>query len=208
MNLFNRRFPVIVTIFLPRVPEAFLVYGGNFRIFKIGFSRYNFVSSYLGIFSFQSACMSCIIKLQENQEPPFEENYIIAKLTCVISVIAENIPHAHHKTHLHTAKVPTILIPSFHSLCKERVAYKLSPTDKGETTAFKESCSAKASSTNKTIYLPVLSFLANYHCQSPYFLIKSEYQSYSAFVFFLLLYAVSIKILPFQELRCITILIW
>ena len=42
--------------------------------------------------------------------------YIIAKLTCVISVIAENIPHAHHQTHFHMMKVVTILFPSFHGL--------------------------------------------------------------------------------------------
>ena len=127
---------------------------------------------------------------------------------CQISVIAKSKPHAHDKTHLHTMKVVTILIPCFHG---RRGLQFRSHTEKRktkQTPAFLESCSAKASSTNKTIYLPVLSFLANYHCQSPYFLIKSEYQSYSAFVFFLLLYAVSIKILPFQELRCITILIW
>ena len=60
----------------------------------------------------------------------FEESYIIAKLKSVISVIAENIPHANHETHLHTVKVATILIPSFHGLREERVAYKLGPTDK------------------------------------------------------------------------------
>ena len=38
------------------------------------------------------------------------------QLTCVISVIAENKPHVHHKTYLHTTKVVTILIPSFHGL--------------------------------------------------------------------------------------------
>ena len=59
---------------------------------------------------------ACRASLHENQGPPFEENYIIAKLTCVISVIAGNIPHAHHETHLHTVKVATILVPSFHGL--------------------------------------------------------------------------------------------
>ena len=34
----------------------------------------------------------------------------------VISIIAENKPHAHHETHLHTMKVVTILNPSFHGL--------------------------------------------------------------------------------------------
>ena len=34
----------------------------------------------------------------------------------VISVIAQNKSHAHHETHLHTMKVVTILIPSFHGL--------------------------------------------------------------------------------------------
>ena len=38
------------------------------------------------------------------------------QLTCVISVIAENKPHVHHKTHLRTLKVITVLIPSFHGL--------------------------------------------------------------------------------------------
>ena len=44
----------------------------------------------------------------------------------VISVIAENKPHAHHETHLHKMTVVTILIPSFQGLRKKRVAYKLS----------------------------------------------------------------------------------
>ena len=35
----------------------------------------------------------------------------------VTSIIAENKPHADHETHLHTMKVATILIPSFHGLC-------------------------------------------------------------------------------------------
>ena len=35
---------------------------------------------------------------------------------CFISVITENKPHAHHETHLHTMKVVTILIHSFHGL--------------------------------------------------------------------------------------------
>ena len=47
-----------------------------------------------------------------------------------MSVIAENKPHAHHETHFHTTKVVTILIPSFHGLRKERVAYNLGKTDK------------------------------------------------------------------------------
>ena len=71
-----------------------------------------------------------------------------------IPVIAENTPHAHHETHLHTMKVVTILIPSFHGLRWERVAYKLGPTDrkkngKKETPAFLESCSTKESSTKQ-----------------------------------------------------------
>ena len=59
---------------------------------------------------------ACCAQLHENQGPPFEENYIIAKLTRVILVIAENKPHSHHETHFHTMKVVTILIPSFHGL--------------------------------------------------------------------------------------------
>ena len=35
---------------------------------------------------------------------------------CVILVIVENKPHAHHKTHLHIMNVVMILIPSFHGL--------------------------------------------------------------------------------------------
>ena len=51
-----------------------------------------------------------------------------------------------------TVKVATILIPSFHGLRYEHVAYKLGPTDKKkETTAFLESRSAKASSTKKPL---------------------------------------------------------
>ena len=60
---------------------------------------------------------ACRAKLHENQGPRFGENYIIAKLTCVISVIAENKPHALHETDLHTMKAVTILIPSFYGLC-------------------------------------------------------------------------------------------
>ena len=53
-----------------------------------------------------------------------------------------------------------------------------------------------------------MSSFANYHCQSPYFSIKSEYQNYSAFdfLFFKTLSASKIM-LPFHEFRCITILI-
>ena len=36
----------------------------------------------------------------------------------------------------------------------------------------------------KAKYLPVPSSLANYHCQNPYFSIKSEYENHSAFYFF------------------------
>ena len=58
-------------------------------------------------------------------------------------------------------KVVMILIPSFHGLRWERVAYKLGPTDrkkkekKKETPAFLESCSAKESSGNQccTIFI-------------------------------------------------------
>ena len=38
-------------------------------------------------------------------------------ITRITSIIAENKPHVHHESHLHTMKVVTILIPSFHSLC-------------------------------------------------------------------------------------------
>ena len=60
-----------------------------------------------------------------------------------------NKPHAYHKTHLHTMKVVTILIPSFHGLRQERVSYKLGPRrkKKTETPVFLESHFAKASST-------------------------------------------------------------
>ena len=61
-------------------------------------------------------CLHVVHNYTKTQGPPFEENYIIAQLKCVISVIAENIPRAHHETHLHTVKVDTILIPSFHGL--------------------------------------------------------------------------------------------
>ena len=38
------------------------------------------------------------------------------QLNAHISVIAATKPHAHHETHLHTMKVVTILIPSYHGL--------------------------------------------------------------------------------------------
>ena len=44
---------------------------------------------------------------------------------------------------------PHYSYPRCHGLRQERVAYKLGPTDRKETTAFLESRSAKASSTNK-----------------------------------------------------------
>ena len=77
------------------------------------------------------------------------------QLKCIISVITKNKPHAHHKTHLHTMKVVTILIPSFYGL-----RYKLlgawppnwCPQTKKknlETPVFLECHSAKASSTKK-----------------------------------------------------------
>ena len=72
--------------------------------------------------------MSCIITRKSRAS--IRGNYVIAKLTCVISVIAENKPHAYHKTHLHTLKIITILIPSFHGLRQERVSYKLGPRQK------------------------------------------------------------------------------
>ena len=36
---------------------------------------------------------------------------------CIISIVTENKPHAHHKTHLHTMKVVAILIPNFYGHC-------------------------------------------------------------------------------------------
>ena len=36
---------------------------------------------------------------------------------CIISIVTENKPHAHHETHLHTMKVVTILIHSFYGHC-------------------------------------------------------------------------------------------
>ena len=71
------------------------------------------------------------------------------QLTCVISVIAENKPHAHHKTHLDTPKVVTILIPSFHGLHQERLGpWRPFGEDrrKRKTPAFLESRAAKANS--------------------------------------------------------------
>jgi len=37
--------------------------------------------------------------------PRFERNYVVMGTWHVISIIAENKPHVHHKTHLHTIKV-------------------------------------------------------------------------------------------------------
>ena len=71
------------------------------------------------------------------------------QLTCVISVIVENKLRAHHKTHLHTVKVITGLIPIFHGLRLERLGPPFNcngPTKK--TAAFLESCSAKGSLSN------------------------------------------------------------
>ena len=45
---------------------------------------------------------------------------------CIISIVTENKPHAHHETHLHTMKVVTILIPNFYGHCKERLGLQLS----------------------------------------------------------------------------------
>ena len=91
--------------------------------------------------------MSCIIARKSRAS--IRGNYVIAKLTCGISVIAENKLHSHHETLFHTMKVVTILIPSFQGLRKERVSYKLGPRrkKKTETPVFLESHSAKASST-------------------------------------------------------------
>ena len=71
--------------------------------------------------------ISFLIRVHKDHGPRIAENYIIAKqlkhdqLTCVISVIAENKPHANHETHLRTTKVVTILILSVHVLCQERL---------------------------------------------------------------------------------------
>ena len=52
-----------------------------------------------------------VYKYTKIQEPRFQRNYIIASeiekviYMDVISIIAENKSHAHHKTHLHTVKV-------------------------------------------------------------------------------------------------------
>ena len=43
----------------------------------------------------------------------------------VISIIAENKPHAYHETHLHTMKLVTILTLSFHGLRSERLGLGL-----------------------------------------------------------------------------------
>ena len=105
----------------------------------------------------QEAVDVCLRMLKESNKRNFDSYsvrnsvLIISHITfrdCRVHIFADNlsqnscIPHAHHETHLHPVKVATILIPSFHDLRKERVAYKLGPTDKKETTAFLESRSA------------------------------------------------------------------
>ena len=67
------------------------------------------------------------------------------QLTCIISVITENKPHAHHKTHLHTTKVITILIPSFQE------PY-LGKTNEKKKPAFLQSRFAKACLTNNVTF--------------------------------------------------------
>ena len=100
--------------------------------------------------------------LHENQRPRFGGNDIISKqrkrfqLSRVLSVIAENKSHAHHKAHLHTMKAVSILTIS------PRNAWENGPLfATGYTLAFLESHSAKASSTNhllKMIYPSVSLF--------------------------------------------------
>ena len=58
---------------------------------------------------------------------------------CVISVISKIKPHAYYKTHFHTTKVITILIPSF----------QFGEDQPKKPPAFLESHYAKASLTNK-----------------------------------------------------------
>ena len=88
--------------------------------------------------------MSCII--HENQGPRFGENYIIAKQRkrdqpiCVVSVIAENKPHAHYEIHLHTVKVVNNFGLAYYLVFTQK-------TTKKETPAFLESRYPKASST-------------------------------------------------------------
>ena len=76
------------------------------------------------------------------------------QLIRLISVIAENKPHAHYGTHLYTMKVVTILVPSFHGLCEERLGHRLLISAHRQRKIEKrngciqESRSAKAGSTN------------------------------------------------------------
>ena len=79
----------------------------------------------------------------------FEENYIIAKLKSVISVIAENIPHANHETHLHTVKVATILIPTFPRSSLGTRGLQTRSHRQKKSTVFLEYRFAQASSTKK-----------------------------------------------------------
>ena len=63
---------------------------------------------------------------------------------------AENKPHAHHESHLHTTKVVTILIPSFHGRNAWDHGLPFGEDDeKTKTPAFLESRAATASSTKK-----------------------------------------------------------
>ena len=90
--------------------------------------------------------MSCIITRKSRASIPGKLHQ------CQTSVIAENIPHADHETHLRTVKDATILIPQFpRSSLGTRGLQTRSHRQEKETTAFLESRSTKASSTNNGI---------------------------------------------------------
>ena len=78
----------------------------------------------------------------------FVESYIIAKRLCVISVIAENIPHAHHETILIAySESRHDSYPQFPRSSLGTRGLQTRSHRQKKNTAFLESRSAKASST-------------------------------------------------------------
>ena len=105
VNLFNRRVPVIATI-----------YWETHRNTSIHHD--NIFSPYSGYLLFNTrACM-----ITRKSRAPIRGKLHHRQTTKTCSTHKRrfshrrNKPHAHHKTHLHTMKVVTILIPSVHGL--------------------------------------------------------------------------------------------
>ena len=101
----NRRVPAIVTIFWEMLhlntpqdfPAIIFPHQGIYFLMR--------VHNYIKIKDLESGKITSLTNSKKCDQ-----------LKCIISVITKNNPHAHHKTHLHTMKVVTILIPSFYGL--------------------------------------------------------------------------------------------